>query len=266
MAAAKTYDYVVIGGGSAGCVVAGRLAGEFGARVLLLEAGGAYKDWILKVPAGFSKILGGTRYLTQHRTVPQEQLGGRVQLDPAGKGARRRFERQRPGLHARPCRRLRRLGGDGEDRPLVVGGDPAAFHRGRNGTRSSTTASTAPSGSLRVSDPSFICEMSNIYVKTLQGMGLPYTADFNQGNPSGVGYPQLTVGGGRRCSAVDAFIAPLRGNPNLEVLTGASGAPHRRRERPRGRCRVCARRSAAHGADRRRGAARGRRAACRRSS
>ena len=79
---AKAYDYIVVGGGSAGCVVASRLAGEFGARVLLLEAGGPYKDWILKVPAGFTKILGGKKYLTQHQTVPQTQLGGRVQMIP----------------------------------------------------------------------------------------------------------------------------------------------------------------------------------------
>jgi choline dehydrogenase len=53
--AGKTYDYIVVGGGSAGCVAAGRLVADHGARVLLLEAGGAYKDWILKIPAGFSK-------------------------------------------------------------------------------------------------------------------------------------------------------------------------------------------------------------------
>ena len=66
-------------------MVASRLTGEFGARVLLLEAGRPYKDWILKVPAGFSKILGGTKYLTQHQTVPQTQLGGRVQMIPQGR-------------------------------------------------------------------------------------------------------------------------------------------------------------------------------------
>ena len=64
--------------------------------------------------------------------------------------------------------------------------------------------------------------MSHIYVRTVQGMGLPYTPDFNQGNPAGVGYLQMTAGGGRRCSAVDAFLAPLAGNPSLEVVTGAS--------------------------------------------
>jgi len=221
MATGKTWDYVVIGGGSAGCVAAGRLAGEFGARVLLLEAGGAYKDWILKVPAGFSKILGGTKYLTQHRTVPQAQLGGRVQLIPQGKvlggGS---------SVNAQAYMRGRAADYDAWGEIAKTGLWsweailPHFTAQERNQKFNNRFHGTG--GPLRVSDPSFICEMSHIYVKTLQGMGLPLTADFNQGNPSGVGYPQLTVGGGRRCSAVDAFIAPLRGNPNLEVLTGAS--------------------------------------------
>ena len=220
MAPTKTYDYVVIGGGSAGCVAAARLAGEFEARVLILEAGGPYKDWILKVPAGFSKILGGTKYLTQHHTVPQEQLGGRVQLIPQGKvlGG---------GSSVNAQAYMRGRAADYDAWGEMAGTDlwswekilPHFTRQERNQKFNDRFHGT--SGSLRVSDPGFVCEMSHIYVKSLQGMGLPYTSDFNQGNPSGVGYPQLTVGGGRRCSAVDAFIAPLGGNPNLEIVTGA---------------------------------------------
>jgi choline dehydrogenase len=218
--AAKSHDYIVVGGGSAGCVAAGRLVGEFGARVLLLEAGGDYKDWILKVPAGFSKILGGTRYLTQHQTVPQEQLGGRVQVIPQGKVLG---------------------GGSSVNAQAYMRGRAADYDAWGAATRSRLWSWQAvlphftamernqkfngplhgTDGPLKVSDPAFICEMSHIYVKTLQGMGVPFTPDFNLGHPAGVGYPQLTTGGGRRCSAVDAFITPLRGNPNLEIVTGA---------------------------------------------
>lgn len=218
--AAKTYDHIVVGGGSAGCVAAGRLVADHGVRVLLLEAGGDYKDWILKVPAGFSKILGGDRYLTQHHTVPQEQLGGRVQLIPQGKvlGG---------GSSVNAQAYMRGRAADYDAWGAIAKTDlwsweailPHFVRMERN--QKFNNRFHGASGALCVSDPGFVCEMSHIYVKTVQGMGLPFTPDFNQGNPLGVGYPQLTVGGGRRCSAVDAFIAPLRGNPNLEVLTGA---------------------------------------------
>ncbi len=216
----KPCDYIVVGGGSAGCVTAGRLAGEFGARVLLLEAGRDYGDWILTVPAGFSRILGGTKYLTQHRTVPQDQLGGRVQVIPQAKvlGG---------GSSVNAQAYMRGRAADYDLWGEITRSDlwswrtmlphftrmerNQKFHNALHGT----------DGQLRVSDPAFICEMSHIYVKTVQAMGLPFTTDFNDGAPSGVGYPQLTTGNGRRCSAADAFLGPLRGNPNLTVVTGA---------------------------------------------
>jgi choline dehydrogenase len=153
--------------------------------------------------------------------VPQEQLGGRVQLIPQGKvlGG---------GSSVNAQAYMRGRVADYDAWGEMVGTDlwswekilPHFTRQERNQKFNNRFHGT--SGSLRVSDPGFICEMSHLYVKALQGMGLPYSSDFNQGNPSGVGYPQLTVGGGRRCSAVDAFIAPLAGNPNLEIVTGAS--------------------------------------------
>ncbi|HTN96715.1 MAG TPA: GMC oxidoreductase [Nordella sp.] len=218
--AGRPYDYIIVGGGSAGCVAASRLVAEFGARVLLLEAGGDYKDWILKVPAGFSQILGGTKYFTQHFTVPQEQLGGRVQLIPQGKvlggGS---------SVNAQAYMRGRAADYDGwgeTSRSDLWSWQKILPHFTRlDGNQKFNNHFHGTSGPLRVSDPGFICEMSHIYVRTLQGMGAAYTPDFNNGAPSGVGYPQLTVGGGKRCSAVDAFITPIRGDPNLEIVTGA---------------------------------------------
>lgn len=220
MAGRRAYDYIVVGGGSAGCVAASRLVGEFGARVLLLEAGGDYTDWILKVPAGFSQILGDTRYLTQHHTVPQQQLGGRVQLIPQGKvlGG---------GSSVNAQAYMRGRAADYDSWGEIAGSDiwswqkilPHFTRMERN--QKFNDAFHGASGALRVSDPGFICEMSHIYVRTLHGMGVAYTPDFNRGVPSGVGYPQLTTGGGRRCSAVDAFITPVRDNPNLTIVTRA---------------------------------------------
>lgn len=219
--ARRTYDTIIVGGGSAGCVAAGRLVGEFGQRVLVLEAGGDFGDWILRVPAGFSQILGGDKYLTQHRTVPQAQLDGRVQMIPQGKvlggGS---------SVNAQAYMRGRAV--DYDRWGAIVGSDLWSWEKilphfmRMESNQRLFNAFHGGDGPLKVSDPGFICEMSHLYVQAVQRMGLPFSPDFNNGAPGGVGFPQLTNRTGRRVSAVDAFIAPLSGNPNLTIETAAN--------------------------------------------
>jgi choline dehydrogenase-like flavoprotein len=76
-------------------------------------------------------------------------------------------------------------------------------------------------GPLQVADPGFTCEYSHLFVKAGQALGLPFTADFNRGAPRGVGYFQVTSRGGRRCSAVDAYLDKVRSDSRLSVVTGA---------------------------------------------
>ena len=83
--ASQRHDYIVVGGGSAGCVVASRLVGEHGARVLLVEAGPRRASPILAMPAGYMKYLARETYLTMHRVVPQPQLDGRAPIVPQAK-------------------------------------------------------------------------------------------------------------------------------------------------------------------------------------
>jgi choline dehydrogenase len=219
--AGRPYDYIVVGGGSAGCVAAGRLVSEFDARVLLLEAGGDSNDWILRVPAGFSQILGKDTHLTQHQTVPQEQLDGRVQVIPQGKvlGG---------GSSVNALAYMRGRVADYDAWGEITGSGLWSWQtilphfKRMEGNQKFNDAYHSAEGPLRVADSGFVCEMSHIYVRTLQGMGVPFTHDFNRGAPAGVGYLQLTAARGRRCSAVDAFITPIRENPKLEIVTGAS--------------------------------------------
>ena len=81
---AETFDHIVVGGGSAGCVAAARLAGESGARVLLLEAGHSHHHPLLDMPPGIFKMINGSKFMRYHSTVPQEHLGGRVHDIPQG--------------------------------------------------------------------------------------------------------------------------------------------------------------------------------------
>ena len=76
------YDYIVVGGGSSGCVTASRLVKDHGARVLLLEAGPADKSMLFRMPAGFFKMLGGSPYLNIYESEPQERLNGRTTKVP----------------------------------------------------------------------------------------------------------------------------------------------------------------------------------------
>lgn len=216
----EAFDYVVVGGGSAGCLAAARLAGEGGGRVLLLEAGGPYRGLLLRAPAGFSRILGGTRYLTQHRTLPQAQLGGRVQLIPQA-----RVLGGGSSVNAQAYARGRAADYDAWGR--ATGSDLWSWvtmlpHFVRlEGNARLAGPFHGIDGPLRVSDPGFVCRTSLLFLLAAQTLGQPLVGDFNAGAPGGAGLIQVTARDGRRCGAVDAFLAPLAGDPRLTIRLGA---------------------------------------------
>lgn len=216
------YDYIVVGGGAAGCVTAMRLVRDLAARVLLLEAGPRSMSPIMHMPAGYMKYLARDTYLTMHQMVAQSQLDGRGTIVP----------------------QARVLGGGTSVNAMIyMRGQPADYDRwadeyGADGWR---YADVLPhfvamegndhlggpqhgvSGPLEVSSPYAICPMSNAFVSALQELGEPINPDFNGGRQRGVGYMQSTIGRNRRrCSAVDAFLRPLAGDPRLTVEVAAT--------------------------------------------
>jgi choline dehydrogenase-like flavoprotein len=72
------YDFIVVGGGAAGCVAAARLVNPGGHRVLLLEGGYSHRNMLLDMPPGIFKMINGSKFMDYHTTVPQEHLGGRA--------------------------------------------------------------------------------------------------------------------------------------------------------------------------------------------
>ena len=196
----KEYDYIVVGGGSAGCIVAARLVSEGNARVLLLEAGRDEYHPVLKMPAGYMKFLASDRFLTMHQTEAQPQLNGRGVIVPQAKvlggGSTVNAMVYMRG-HKQDYADWNRAGRSGHR--LVVGGAAALTAIEDNDHLGAPNHGVG--GPMKVSHLGHFSPLSRAYVKTLQGLGIPYTADFNSGNPSGVGFMQHTIDGRRGSAA-----------------------------------------------------------------
>lgn len=220
----KEYDYIVVGGGSAGCIVAARLVSEGNARVLLLEAGRDEYHPVLRMPAGYMKFLASDRFLTMHQTEAQPQLNGRGVIVPQAKvlggGSTVNAMVYMRGHKQDYADWNQALGDQGIDWSweALLPHFTAIEDNDHLGAPNHGVG-----GPMKVSHLGHFSPLSRAYVKTLQGLGIPYTADFNSGNPSGVGFMQHTIDGQtrQRCSVVDAFINPLRHDARLTLVTGA---------------------------------------------
>lgn len=211
------FDYIIVGGGSAGCVVANRLSANPQARVLLIEAGP--RDWfpLLHVPGYMHQLL-HSRYMAHYHTVPQEHLNNRSCLIPQGHvlggGSTINamiYIRGNPEDY-RIWRQLGNEGWDWEDvLPYFVAMENNDRHRGAlHGTE----------GPLHVSDIPTPNETTLAFVEACVEAGIPRNPDFNGPVQEGVGIFQNTAHRGRRWSAVRAFLDPIRGRRNLTVVTG----------------------------------------------
>ena len=99
---AESCDFVVVGGGSGGCAVAGRLSEDPGTSVTMLEAGGTADNWVVKTPYALSLMVPSKLNNWHFETVPQPGLNGRIGYQPRGKATRRLFGDQRHGVYPRP--------------------------------------------------------------------------------------------------------------------------------------------------------------------
>jgi choline dehydrogenase-like flavoprotein len=220
----ERFDYIVVGGGSSGCVAAARLVTEAGARVLLLEAGHSHRHPLLDMPPGIFKMINGSKFMRYHHTVPQDHLDGRVhdipQANVLGGGSSvnaQVYMRGRPSDYDAWHELLR---GD-NDYPGWGWADVLPHFRSMEGNNRLYDERHGADGPLLVSDPGHINDFSRWFVQSVQALGEPYNHDFNGPTQRGVGFYQFMNRRGKRSSAAYAFIAPLEKDPRLTLRLNA---------------------------------------------
>lgn len=214
------FDYIIVGAGSAGCVLAERLSASGRARILVLEAGGSDRRFFVSMPLGYGKLFYNPAVNWMYRTEPDPGLGGRRDHWPRG----------------------RLLGGSSSINAMVwIRGhaedyaDWAALSDQGWGWEAARAAYRAIENNEAGADewrgaggPLFISDnrrglhpLTESYIQAAAAAGLPRNADFNGAAQEGAGTYQMTIRGGRRNSAARAFLRPALRRANVSALTGA---------------------------------------------
>ncbi len=214
------FDYIIVGAGAAGCVLANRLTETGNASVCVLEAGGSDRHPYIRIPAGFVKTLYGDRFVWSFKTDPSPGLNGRSLALPQGKvvggsssingmvynrGQRADFD---------VWAQMGNLGWGFEDllpyfnRSETRITEQSASHRGQN-------------GELPITDLDWMNPLAEAFLAAAEGAGIPRSADYNSGFQFGAGYFQRYIHNGRRVSCADAFLKPALRRSSVSLVTHA---------------------------------------------
>lgn len=212
------FDFVIVGAGSAGCVLANRLSASGDHKVLLLEAGGADRNMWIHIPLGYGKLFTDPRHNWLYNSEPEPELNGRSVIQPRGKvlGGSSSIN----GLlyirgQPEDFDHWRQLGNSGWAFDDVLPYFKRAEHQQRG-----ADDLHGQSGPLCVSDvePHPLCDA---FIAAAQQAGFPRNDDFNGPSQEGAGYFQLTARSGRRCSTAVGYLRPARNRSNLTVVSDA---------------------------------------------
>ena len=213
------YDYIIVGGGPAGCVLANRLSADPSLKVLLLEAGGGDGNPLFRMPAGFAKMTKGVASWGWS-TVPQKHLNGRViwytQAKIIGGGSTINAQLYTRGNAKDYDSWATEAGATGWSYKEVL----PYFKRSEDNQRL-VNAYHSYGGPLGVSYPVNPPPISHAFLRAAQEAGVPFNFDFNGAVQDGIGHYQLSTRNAERSSAASAFLKPAKSRPNLTVRLGA---------------------------------------------
>lgn len=224
---ADKFDYVIVGGGTAGCVLASRLSENPQNSVCLLEAGGGGKDLLIRMPAGVVAMMPGKPFKINNwalETTPQPGLNGRKGYQPRGKtlgGSSAINAMLYVRGNAKDYDEWADLGCTGWSYNDVL----PYFKKSENNQRGATELQ-GNSGPLQVSDQKTPRPISSAFVKACASCGIAQNDDYNGVEQAGAFLYQVTqfhdtARNGERCSAAAAYLHPVMDRPNLTVVTGA---------------------------------------------
>ena len=214
-----SYDYIVTGAGSAGCVLAARLSENGRFRVLLLEAGGEDKSFWIHTPMGYAKTFVDPRVNWMFESEPEPELNDRTMYQPRGKvlGGTSSIN----GMiymrgNAADYDQWRQLGNTGWDYESVL----PYFRKAEDNERGDSRYH-GKGGPLRVSNQPYDWEIARTMLEACKQAGIPENPDFNGENQEGCGYYQTTTKDKRRWSTAAAYLGMAKGRANLTIQTRA---------------------------------------------
>ncbi len=214
-----TYDYIVVGAGSAGAVVANRLSADPGNRVLLLEAGPAGNPWS-RIPIGYAKLLNNPAANWLYSAEPEASTNGRRLPVPRGKllGGSSAINGQAfVRGQAQDFDSWAQMGNRGWSYSDVL----PFFKKMENYEGGGDDAFRGRDGPLRVTDPDWRDPLFSALIEAAGQVGIRHNPDYNGAEQDGIAMSQATIASRQRMSTARCYLDPIRRRPNLRIVTGA---------------------------------------------